>query len=520
MGYTLGVDLGNTHVAAAVAHGSKVEMCALEESTLVMPAVVYLGEDGAAAVGERAVRRELANPDRVARGFKRRLGDPTPVTIGGRPHTIPELLGMQLRSVLTKVTEREGEPPERVVLTRPAVWEQVQLSMFDEVPGLAGLADADMISEPEAVVMHYAESRRLANGRLVAVYDLGGGTFEVTLVRTLIRGVEIVGAPQGIARLGGLDFDEALIDFVDSSLAGPLGRLDPGDPGSPRTLARLREQCVNAKEVLSDDDVVDVPLELVGEHLEARVTRADFENLIRVKIESTVLAVRSALRTAQVSPADLDGILLVGGSSRIPLVARMVSQALECPVRINIHPKHAVALGAAAAPGRTGNPRPVSAAPPQPLSPPAPTPSPLPPAVPTPSPLPPAVPSPSRPPPSPAQSSPQPAAPTPDRPSPPSAAPALPLPGPPSPPPPPGRPSPPPPSSRPSPPPPPARPPAGQLPAGQLPAGQRGFPAGDPADPTHRPTSEVRRFVIAVAVLAILAISVLALLVMVARFGA
>jgi actin-like ATPase involved in cell morphogenesis len=350
MGYSLGVDLGNTYVAAAVSRGGEAEMATLGQGALVIPAVVFVGDDGTVVVGEPAVRRGLAEPDRVASGFKRRLG--RPVHLGGRSFEPQRLLAELLRSVVTTVArDWGGELPERVMLARPATWDPGRRALFDQVPGLAGLpaGQTGTVTEPEAVLTHYAASRRLADGALVAVYDLGGGSFEVSVVRAGPGGVQLLGTPQGIDRLGGIDFDEALIDLVDHSLGGPLGRLDPSSLNSLRAMARLREQCVYAKEVLSHDDVVDIPVQLDRGDLDARVTREDLEHLLRPSIQATVPAVRAAIGSAGVFDGQLDSILLVGGSSRIPLVAQTLRQAFQCPVRANVNPDNAVALGAALA---------------------------------------------------------------------------------------------------------------------------------------------------------------------------
>ncbi|HEY9415632.1 MAG TPA: Hsp70 family protein, partial [Pseudonocardia sp.] len=355
VGYSLGVDLGNTYVAAAVDRGSEVEMCTLGESSLVMPAVVHIAEGGTTTVGDPAMRRGLAHPDRLVRGLRRRLGDRTPLLIGGHPYEVPDLLAVLLRTVLAKVTEQQGAPPERVVLARPASWDPDRCAAFDSVARLAGIDDARTVSEPEAVTAQYAASRELAEGRVLGVYDLGGGTFEVSLVRRLAGGVEIVGRPQGIERLGGLDFDEALVDLVDGSLGGRLRQVKPDDPGAARFLARLRVQCEQAKEALSADDTVEIPVSIGAEQFDARITRADLEHVIGVPVRSTVQAVEAALRSAGMSAGELDGLLLVGGSSRIPLVSRTIAEAFGCPVRTNVSAKNLVALGAAAAEGRTAS---------------------------------------------------------------------------------------------------------------------------------------------------------------------
>ncbi len=347
MSYSLGVDLGTTFVAAALSTATRVEMFTLGDRSVVVPAAVYLREDGTAVTGEAAGLRVVSSPDRVGREFKRRLGNPTPVILGGQPHAVTTLLGFLLRDVLLKVTETEGEPPDRVVLTHPAIWGPFRRALFEEVPHLVGLENAHLVTEPEAAAAHYAASRQLDDGQIVAVYDLGGGTFDATVLRKHPGGVEILGTPEGIERLGGVDFDDAILSYVNYAAGGALSELDPRDPQIIVALARLRQDCILAKEALSADTETILPVFLPGRHFNVRITRSDFEDMVRAPIESTIGALSRTLQSAQIEPADLSAVLLVGGSSRIPLVARMVSAELGRPTVVDTHPKYAVALGAA-----------------------------------------------------------------------------------------------------------------------------------------------------------------------------
>lgn len=367
MRYSLGVDLGTTFVAAALCAETKAEMVTLGARSVVAPAAVYLREDGTVVTGEAASLRVVSSPDRVAREFKRRLGNPTPLLLGGQPHAVTTLLGFLLRDVLRTVAEMEGGPPQRVVLTHPANWGPYRRALFAEIPPLVGLATAHLVTEPEAAAAHYGASRHLADGQTVAVYDLGGGTFDATVLRKHPGGLEILGTPEGIERLGGVDFDDAILSYVDYAANGALSELDPRDPQVTVALARLRQDCILAKEALSVDTETVLPVFLPGRHFDVRITRSDFEDMVRAPIESTIGALSRTLQSAQVRPADLSAVLLVGGSSRIPLVARMVSAELGRPTVLDTHPKYAVALGAAtlaarhdAAP-RSGRPLPAAA---------------------------------------------------------------------------------------------------------------------------------------------------------------
>jgi actin-like ATPase involved in cell morphogenesis len=341
------VDLGTTFVAAARSGSSQVEMVTLGDRSVVMPSAVYVAEDGAVVVGEAADRRAVNSPERVAWQFKRRLGDPTPVRLGDAAYSATELLGIVLGDVLARVAEVEGGPPEQVVLTHPANWGPFRRGVFAEVPRLAGVADAVTITEPEAAATHYVAAERLAVGKTVAVYDLGGGTFDATVVRKEPGGVRILGTPEGVERLGGIDFDQALYDFVSFSSDGALDDLDSRDPKTAIALTRLRRDCVLAKESLSVDTEFLLPVFLPGRQFDVRITRVGFEDLIRAQIESTITALSRTLQSSGVTAEELDAVLLVGGSSRIPLVAQMVSERLDRPVLVDTHPKYVVALGAA-----------------------------------------------------------------------------------------------------------------------------------------------------------------------------
>ena len=362
MPYSLGVDLGTTFVAAAIARPSGVGMVSLSAQSVVAPALVHLAEDGTFSTGDAARRRAITEPDRVGREFKRRLGDPTPIKLGHESFAVTELLGALLRDVLRQVIRLEREPPEQVVLTHPANWGPFRRGLFEEVPAIAelsaelsnaGLGNADLsntvtITEPAAAAAHYAAARYLHDGQIVGVYDLGGGTFDATILRGGPDGVEILGHPEGIERLGGADFDESVLEYVNYSTGGALDALDMTDPHSARAVARLRQDCVLAKESLSHDTETTIPVFLPDRHFEVTLTRSEFEGMVRGPIESTTQALVRALRAATLEPSDLSAVLLVGGSSRIPLVAELVGQELGCRTLVDTHSKFTVALGAAA----------------------------------------------------------------------------------------------------------------------------------------------------------------------------
>src|SRR3954467_10906968 len=357
MGYDLGVDLGTTFVAAAISRDGRAEMCTLGSQTVVEPAVVYLGETSRLVFGEAAERRALTQPDRVEREFKRRLGDPTPIVLGGVPYHVTALMGALLKDVLAKVTAVEGVPPLRVALTYPANWGPYRRELFEEVPQRAGLTGHLAPTQPEAAAAYYATSRDLEDGATIAVYDLGGGTFDAAVLRKHDGTVDLVGEPEGIERLGGVDFDEGIIQWINYSHGGVLAELDMAAPQVPAAMAKLRQECVQAKEALSSDTETTIPVLLPNRHFSVRLTRRDFEGMIRAEIEATIGALVRAVRTAHLDVDQLSSVLLVGGSSRIPLVERMISEELARPTVVDAHPKYSVALGAAmVAAGRPSSP--------------------------------------------------------------------------------------------------------------------------------------------------------------------
>src|SRR5581483_10448133 len=208
MGYQVGVDLGTTYTAAALHRDGRVEIVTLGDRAASIPSVVLLREDSTILTGEAAARRAPTEPRRVAREFKRRLGDPVPILLADAPFSAEQLMANMLRAVLEETAGAEGEPPARVALTHPANWGPYKIDLLNQAVRLADLPGADLFTEPEAAATYYASVERMNSGDTVAVYDLGGGTFDATVLRRTDDGFEILGEPEGIERLGGIDFDE------------------------------------------------------------------------------------------------------------------------------------------------------------------------------------------------------------------------------------------------------------------------------------------------------------------------
>jgi molecular chaperone DnaK len=346
--YALGIDLGTTYTAAAVWRSGHVEIASLGSRAAAIPSVVLLRADETILTGEIASRRGLSEPHRVAREFKRRLGDPTPILLGGVPYSAESLMARMLRAVIDEVSAREGGDPDRICVSHPANWGPYKIDLMYQVIRLAGIEQpVQLVTEPHAAAVFYARQQRLEPGAVVAVYDLGGGTFDAAVLRKTVGGFELIGKPEGIERLGGIDFDAAVFAHVSGSLGGALDDLDEEDPAVIAAVARLREECVQAKEALSADTDATIPVILPDLTTEVRLTRSELEAMVRPVLSGPIEVLRRAIRSAGIEPADLHAVLLVGGSSRIPLVAQMVGSELGRPVAVDAHPKHAVALGAA-----------------------------------------------------------------------------------------------------------------------------------------------------------------------------
>jgi molecular chaperone DnaK (HSP70) len=351
--YELSVDLGTTRTAAAVHEDGQASVVTFGMDAATIPSVVFVGEGGAGFVGEQALRRGAGDPTRLAREFKRRVGDPEPLILGGVPWSASALTARLLGSVLEQVTERNGDPPARVTLTHPANWGPYKTDLLREAARLSGLDDCRLLSEPEAAAMHYGSRTRVAAGSTVAVYDLGGGTFDATVLRKTVDGFHTLGTPQGLERFGGIDIDAAVRAHVRRVLGDEL-KLDPADPAAVAAMARLHEECVSAKEALSTDLDVSIPVLLPGLSTEVRLTRAELEAMVAPALADTITALRRTLQSADIAASDLAAVLLVGGGSRMPLVAKLVTDELGLPVAVDAHPKHAVALGAVLPAGDEG----------------------------------------------------------------------------------------------------------------------------------------------------------------------
>ncbi len=358
--FVLGIDLGTTYSAAAIVRGGVVEPCVLGTIASQVPTVVVHREDSEILTGEAAERRAATEPTRAAREFKRRLGDPIPIIVGGTPYGAEALMAEMLAAIVRQVTQREGESPSTVVLSHPANYSEYKRGLLREAARLAGL-DLDrvrLITEPEAAAIAYARQQRIETGEVIAVYDLGGGTFDAAVVRDTADGFELIGTPEGMERLGGIDFDQAVLAHVDTALGGLVAAADSSDAQVLAGQARLRDDCRRAKEALSNDTDATIAVSLPGVQTEVRLTRDELEQMVRPRVAETVKALQRTIASAGITSDDVSRVLLVGGSSRMPIVAQIVRESIGRPVSVDADPKLTIAMGAAL----SASPRPTTAA--------------------------------------------------------------------------------------------------------------------------------------------------------------
>lgn len=353
MSYVLAIDVGTSFTAAAVARvgqgaSTVPESLPLGLHSTAVPSVIYYPAEGPVLVGEAAERRGLDSPGRVVREFKRRVGDDVPIYVGELALPPAEVFATMARWVADRAQEREGAPPSEVVLTHPAVWGSHRTEVILAALATRGLGNVSLITEPEAAAVYYASQARVEDGSTIAVYDLGGGTFDTAVLRKAASNhFELVGRPEGVENLGGAGFDAEIFRYVVAHTGNVLPGLDPTDAGVLAALARLRRECVEAKEALSADSEASISVLLPGVQQQVRLVRAEFESLIESPIHDTVDALERSLVELELEPSDLSAILLVGGSSRIPLVAQLLSERLERPLAVDADPKSAICLGAA-----------------------------------------------------------------------------------------------------------------------------------------------------------------------------
>ena len=347
MSLIIGIDLGTTFSATALVRDG-VPHIVPHGDERIMPSVVGITPQGTLLVGTPARNQYVLYPEQTIRSIKRKMGQDVRVPLGERDYSPQEISAMILRELKRSAEAQLGQPVERAVITVPAYFSDSARQATREAGEIAGFTVERIINEPTAAALAYGLDRTDTR-QLVAVYDLGGGTFDVSIIE-LDAGVVEVRASHGNTQLGGDDFDERLVDYLAERFQSEHD-VDPRN--DRRALARLTRAAEAAKIVLSSPPFVHVREEYLmtqdGQpmHLDVEVSRVEFEQLIGDLLEVTLQAFDTALSDAGLKASDLDHVLFVGGSTRIPLVWQMVYGHTGVEPEATINPDEAVALGAA-----------------------------------------------------------------------------------------------------------------------------------------------------------------------------
>ncbi|RKT82439.1 Hsp70 protein [Saccharopolyspora antimicrobica] len=347
----LSVDLGTSNtVAVLAAHGRPPRVIEVDGSA-TMPSAVFAGEDGGLVVGRDAERRARLDPSRFEPNPKRRVDEST-LLLGDNVVTVTDALAAVLHRVAEETTRQlGGAQPDEVRLTHPAQWGTVRRNVLLSAARLAGFScNLVLVPEPVAAAAHFASfpDRALGNGQVLAVYDLGAGTFDCAIVGASQHGFVVL-AEDGLGDLGGLDVDQALLEHVGRQVSNKDPQrwqhlLRPETTTDRRAQRALIEDVRAAKETLSRHPQTEVPMPEPFE--DVLITRAELEGLVRPTMLRSVELLSSVLRSNGMAPEQLAGIYLVGGSSRLPLVASLIGEQLRVVPTTLDQPETAVALGA------------------------------------------------------------------------------------------------------------------------------------------------------------------------------
>ena len=354
MAKIIGIDLGTTNSCAAVIEGGKPVVIPNAEGQRTTPSVVAFTKSGERLVGDAAKRQAVTNAPRTISSIKRQMGSDARIPIDGKSYAPQQISALILQKIKADAESYLGEPVTEAVITVPAYFNDAQRQATKDAGRIAGLDVKRIINEPTAAALAYG----LDNGRAqtVMVYDLGGGTFDVSLIQ-IGDGIVQVLATCGDNYLGGDDFDARIVDWLVENFRAEHGVDLTGDRVA---MQRLREEAEKAKKELSaaTQTEINLPFLTVGPqgpvHLQSTLTRAKFEELSADLVERTALPVRNALSDAHLTASDLDQVLLVGGSTRIPAVQAKVRRMVGLEPSRALNPDECVALGAAVQAGRLG----------------------------------------------------------------------------------------------------------------------------------------------------------------------
>ncbi|MGB4051395.1 MAG: molecular chaperone DnaK [Methanoculleus sp.] len=343
----LGIDLGTTNSCMAIMEGGQPVIIANAEGGRTTPSVVAFTKDGERLVGNVAKRQAITNPNRTVQSIKRKMGTDDKTVIGDKSYTPQEISAMILQKLKLDAEEYLGEKITKAVVTVPAYFNDAQRQATKDAGTIAGLEVLRIINEPTASALSYGIDKE--GEATVLVYDLGGGTFDVSILQ-LGDGVFEVRSTAGNNRLGGDDFDKLVVDYLVDEFRKQEGIDLRNDPVA---MQRLRDAAETAKIELSTVQKTNINLPYITttesgpKFLDVDLTRAKLEHLITDLVESTLGPVKQALSDAKLGADDIDHILLVGGSTRVPLVQETIKKVLKKEPDKGINPDECVALGAA-----------------------------------------------------------------------------------------------------------------------------------------------------------------------------
>ncbi len=348
MGKVIGIDLGTTNSCVAFLEGGEPVVIPNSEGMRTTPSVVAFGKDGERIVGEPAKRQAVVNPDRTIISIKRHMGSDHKVSIDGTNHTPQDISAMVLQKLKADAEAYLGEKITEAVITVPAYFTDSQRQATKDAGKIAGLNVLRIINEPTAASLAYGLDKTEQHQKIL-VYDLGGGTFDVSILE-LGDGVFEVLATNGNNHLGGDDFDEVIIDYIAAEFKKQEG-IDLKQDNM--ALQRLKEAAEKAKKELSSTMSTNINLPFITatntgpKHLTMDLSRAKFEELTAHLVDKTLDPMRKALSDAKLSANDLDKVILVGGSTRIPAVQQAVKKITGKDPHKGINPDECVAIGAA-----------------------------------------------------------------------------------------------------------------------------------------------------------------------------
>ena len=354
MAKTIGIDLGTTNSCVAVIEGGEPVVIPNAEGARTTPSVVAFSKTGERMVGQVAKRQAITNPERTVSSIKREMGTNYKVTIDGKSYTPQEISAMILQKLKADAEAYLGEPVTSAVITVPAYFTDAQRQATKDAGKIAGLDVKRIINEPTAAALSYGVDKD--NDQKVMVYDLGGGTFDVSIIE-MGDGVQEVLATAGNNRLGGDDFDQRIMDWILNSFKAEQGIDLSGDK---MAMQRIKEAAEKAKIELSGVTSAAINLPFITadatgpKHLDMTLSRAKFNELTADLVEKTMGPVRQALSDSGLSIGDISKVLLVGGSSRIPAVQDAVKNFIGKDPFKGINPDECVAIGASIQAGVLG----------------------------------------------------------------------------------------------------------------------------------------------------------------------